>query len=83
MQKDLFTVGEKMEYIRDLLLLRPRARTPFHTIFRQTAGKMEKVVTFLALLELIKRKEVRISQETNFAEIFISKYEEGTGNEII
>jgi segregation and condensation protein A len=44
---------------------------------------MEKVVTFLALLELIKRKEVRISQETNFAEIFISKYEEGTGNEII
>ncbi len=82
-QKDLFTVGEKMEYIRDLLLLRPRARTPFHTIFRQTAGKMEKVVTFLALLELIKRKEVRISQETNFAEIFISKYEEGTGNEII
>ena len=82
-QKDLFTVGEKMEYIRDLLLLRPRARTPFHTIFSQTAGKMEKVVTFLALLELIKRKEVRISQETNFAEIFISKYEEGTGNEII
>lgn len=76
-QKDLFTVGEKMEYIRDLLLLRPKAQTPFHTIFRKSAGKMEKVVTFLALLELIKRKEVRISQRENFAEILISRYEEG------
>lgn len=75
-RKDLFTVGEKMEYIRDLLLLRPKAQTPFHTIFRENAGKMEKVVTFLALLELIKRKEVRISQKENFAEIFISQYEE-------
>lgn len=75
-QKDLFTVGEKMEYIRDLLLLRPNTQTAFHTIFREGAGKMEKVVTFLALLELIKRKEVQISQRVNFAEILISKYAE-------
>lgn len=75
-RKDLFTVGEKMEYIRDLLLSRPGAQTSFHTIFREKAGKMEKVVTFLALLELIKRKEVCISQRANFAEILISKYEE-------
>lgn len=75
-RKDLFTVGEKMEYIRDLLLLRPNAQTPFHSIFRENAGKMEKVVTFLALLELMKRKEVQISQKANFAEIFIAKYEE-------
>ncbi|MBO5148637.1 MAG: segregation/condensation protein A, partial [Anaerotignum sp.] len=76
-QKDLFTVSEKMEYIRDLLILRPHGTTAFHTIFRENAGKMEKVVTFLALLELIKQKEVQITQERNFGEILISKYSEG------
>lgn len=76
-QKDMFTVGEKMEYIRDLLILRPQGRTAFHTIFRRNTGKMEKVVTFLALLELIKQKEVQIMQERNFGEILISRYSEG------
>ena len=76
-QKDLFTVRERMEYIRDLLILRPRGTTAFRSIFRETAGKMEKVVTFLALLELIKQKEVQISQEKNFGEILIRKYGEG------
>ncbi len=77
-QKDLFTVSEKMEYIRDLLILRPYGKTPFHTIFRENAGKMEKVVTFLALLELIKQKEVQITQEKTFGEILIQAYQEET-----
>ena len=47
------------------------------SIFRENAGKMEKVVTFLALLELIKQKEVQIMQERNFGEILIQKYSEG------
>ena len=76
-QKDLFTISEKMEYIRDLLILRPHGETTFHRIFRENAGKMEKVVTFLALLELIKQKEVQITQERNFSEILIRKYREG------
>ena len=42
---------EKMEYIRDMLILHPHEKTAFHTIFRRNAGKMERVVTFLALLE--------------------------------
>lgn len=76
-QKDIFTISEKMEYIRDLLILRPNGETAFHRIFRENAGKMEKVVTFLALLELIKQKEVQITQERNFGEILIRKYREG------
>ena len=61
----------------DLLILRPKMPTAFHTIFRADAGKMEKVVTFLAVLELIKQKEIQITQEKNFGEILISGYEEG------
>ncbi|WP_313528916.1 segregation and condensation protein A [Anaerotignum sp.] len=71
--RDLFTVQEKMEYIRDMLILQPKAT--FFSIFRENARKMEKVVTFLALLELIKRKEVQISQVMTFGEIMISRYD--------
>lgn len=71
--RDLFTVQEKMEYIRDMLILQPKAT--FFSIFRENARKMEKVVTFLALLELIKRKEVQISQVMTFGEITISRYD--------
>ncbi|WP_352400514.1 segregation/condensation protein A [Anaerotignum sp.] len=71
--RDLFTVQEKMEYIRDILILCPKAT--FFSIFRENARKMEKVVTFLALLELIKRKEVQIAQSMTFGEITISRYD--------
>ncbi|KXL52564.1 segregation and condensation protein A [Anaerotignum neopropionicum] len=71
--KDLFTVQEKMEYIRDMLILQPK--TTFFSIFRKKAGRMEKVVTFLALLELIKRKEVQIFQKMTFGEITISRFD--------
>lgn len=71
--RDIFTVQEKMDYIRDMLILQPKST--FFTIFRKNADKMEKVVTFLALLELIKRKEVHIFQTTNFGEITITKYD--------
>ena len=73
-QRDTFTMQEKMEYIKDMLILRPK--TTFYAIFRPNAGRMEKVVTFLALLEMIKCKEVWISQEKNFGDIMIEKFDE-------
>ncbi|WP_317855857.1 segregation and condensation protein A [Chakrabartyella piscis] len=73
-QRDLFTVQEKMEYIRDMLILQPK--TTFRSIFRVNARKMEKVVTFLALLELIKQKEIYITQSATFGEIDIIRYDE-------
>lgn len=70
-ERDLYTIDEKIEYIRDLLLLRPSVS--FYAIFRQQAVKMEIVVTFLALLELIKRKEVCVCQKEIFSDIWITK----------
>jgi len=73
-ERDLFTIQDKMDYIRDLLILQPQIT--FFGIFRRKSRKMEKVVTFLALLELIKRKEVQITQQGTFSEIYIRSYEE-------
>lgn len=72
--RDRFTVAERAGLIRDLLLLHPRLR--FAEIFSDNATKMEVVVTFLALLDLMKAKDVYVRQETQFGEIYITGREE-------
>jgi len=72
-QKDLYTIEEKNQYLLDLLELFPVVK--FNDIFRQDADKMEIVVTFLALLELIKVNKVNIYQDKTFGDIVIEKHE--------
>jgi len=52
----------------------------FNTLFGELITKEEVVVTFLALLELLKLKEVRIKQDDLFGDIVIQKrnYEDET-----
>lgn len=76
-ERDLFTVKEKMDYIKDLLELTPKVS--FGDIFREDVQKIEVVVTFLALLELIKLREIQVSQAGVFGEILLQK---GEGDEV-
>jgi segregation and condensation protein A len=41
-------------------------------LFAEVAGRIEVVVTFLALLELIRLKQVRVTQPNPFDEIEIA-----------
>ena len=43
----------------------------FDALFSQQSGKQEIIVTFLALLELVRQKKVRIKQEGTFGPIVI------------
>jgi len=72
-EKDIYTVKEKMDYIKDLLELTPRV--VFGDIFRENVQKIEVVVTFLALLELIKQREIQVVQSGIFGDIFLQKSE--------
>ena len=66
-----FTVGEKMDAI--LSMLRAAAGTlPFGALFRETASRLEIIVTFLALLELIKQRRIRARQARAFDEIDVT-----------
>ena len=63
-------------HIRDCIVLildrvtrYPRAR--FSTLLRSARSRQEVIVTFLALLELIKQQRVRASQERPFGEIYL------------
>ncbi len=69
--KDRFTIQERMEYIRDLLMI--QATTTFDSIFHKDAVKIEIVVTFLALLEMMKQREIILTQKNNFDAIIIQK----------
>lgn len=70
--KDLFTIKDKIQYIEDLLKI--NNEISFNKIFRKNSPKTEKIVTFLALLELIKLKKIHIKQKYIFDEIIISSY---------
>lgn len=70
-QKDLYTIEDKSEYILNLLELTSELK--FNEIFRQDADKIEIVVTFLALLELIKLNKIFICQKDLFDDIILKK----------
>jgi segregation and condensation protein A len=65
-----FTVSEKIDMI--LQRVADGARIRFSELFGEVASRVEIVVTFLALLELIRLKQVRAIQPDPFGEIEIA-----------
>ena len=69
-----FTVGDMMSTIKERLL--EKGSIQFDTLFEDFTNRREIATTFLALLELIKRKAVRIQQSETFGPIEISGVDE-------
>ncbi len=67
--KSLYNVNDKMVYIKDLIFLYNTIE--FEKIFEESSCKLETVVTFLAMLELIKTREIQVIQDNNFSRILI------------
>lgn len=65
--QDKWTVSEKIEFI--MKLLAEKQQLKFSELFTDAASRAEVVVTFLALLELIRLKQVVAVQEEEFGEI--------------
>lgn len=72
---DTYKVEDKMEELR--IKLNGKKIIEFSSISLSCNNKLELVVTFLALLELIKQKEVKVSQRDNFNEIYIERWING------
>jgi len=65
-----FSVSEKIDAI--LRCVAAGATVRFSDLFGAIVSRVEVVVTFLALLELIRLKQVRATQKNVFAEIEIA-----------
>lgn len=68
--REEISVQDKIEEIRQLLTQK-KSGTYFSQLFKQVWTRSELVVTFLALLELIKQRHITIVQSNNFEEIEI------------
>jgi segregation and condensation protein A len=66
-----FTVSDKIDFI--IRTTSANQRIAFSELFASAAGRTEIVVTFLALLELIRLKQLRVTQEAPFSEIDIER----------
>jgi segregation and condensation protein A len=73
------TIREKIDLITKTI--REVERSSFRALLTQGASRLEVVVTFLAMLELIKRYRIQASQEGLFDDIEISRMDEWTDEE--
>ncbi|MBP3581596.1 MAG: segregation/condensation protein A [Clostridia bacterium] len=67
--KDRFTVAQKISQIKDVLLTRKNFK--FTEMFEENYSKSEMINTFLALLELLKRQYITVTQNGLFNDIDI------------
>lgn len=71
LRKDTYTIEQKSIYIRELVAL--KGQTTFYTICNKEMPKIELIVTFMALLELIHKKEICVVQEELNSDIYIKE----------
>lgn len=65
-----FTVEQKIDVLLGALAGRPDG-IPFAALFRDGSSRLEIIVTFLAMLELIKQRLIRVRQPQVFGEILV------------
>jgi segregation and condensation protein A len=73
------TIREKIDLISRIM--RDMQRTTFRSLVDGGASRIEIVVTFLAMLELIKRYRVQVNQEGLFSDIEIERAEDWKDDE--
>ncbi len=66
---DIYKIEDKMAYLRERIT--SKKHIYFSSLIIECSSKMEVVVTFLALLELIKLKDIKVVQEDSFTEIYL------------
>ncbi|CDI49690.1 segregation/condensation protein A [Clostridium tetani] len=75
-----FKIGDKMDYLKSKII--ENKNLSFSKISKECSCKGEVIVTFLALLELIRIKIVKVVQEGNFKEIYLERMKEDEADEL-
>lgn len=69
MQRDAFTIEDKINELMEHLSIKPVLH--FNRLFSELQSKNEVITTFLALLELIRLKRITVRQDLCFTDILI------------
>jgi segregation and condensation protein A len=70
---DRFTVSDRIDYL--LGRVRPGGPVKFIDLFREASSRDEVIATFIALLELIKLRQISVEQEGVLGEIVLTRRE--------
>jgi len=73
------SIGECIQRVIERVRLRRRVR--FSALMREARSRLEVIVTFMAVLELIKQQRLRVTQEELFGEIYLSARQPGSYGE--
>ncbi len=63
------SIGEKILHIKDMI--KSGAKLKFSQLLHDKKNKMETIVSFLAILELVKQREIEVNQTAMFGEVDI------------
>jgi len=63
------TLEEKLDHLQDII--KKDKKFSFKSVVEKAKSRGEVIITFLALLEMIKRKMVKVEQNKNFADITV------------
>lgn len=80
-EKEEVSLSDKFTYIHNYML--DHRRFSFRQLLQEQKSKMHIVVTFLAILEMMKLGEIHVEQENTFGEIMIERTERSDGNKEI
>ncbi len=75
LEQEQVSVGSRIQFLKQLLLSQD-GPVSIHDVLRRLRSARAVVATFLALLEMVKARAIRITQEEVFGEISIDKHEE-------
>lgn len=64
------TVEEKLAHLEDIF--KSKKSHSFSSILRNSKSKLEAIITFLAVLEMVKCKRIKVKQHSNFKDIELS-----------
>ena len=67
------SLPDKIEYVSTTI--KKRKKCSFKQLLKQSKSKVEVIVSFLAILELIKIGEIEVHQDNTFGDIYIDSIE--------
>ena len=78
--KDRYSINDRMEHIRCAL---QRGACRFDALFPKEGGRMGIIVTFMAMLELVGRREISILQQGSYGEIIVESMQAATQSAVL
>ena len=78
-EKDEIDIDARTAYVEDYI--KQHKKTSFRQLLEKQSTKMEVIVTFLVILEMMKMGQIDIVQENIFDDIMIKAREQQNGQE--